>query len=193
MNRSRVIITVLFLVMCLMHFQAHAENVLINSGFEGGDFPFEGWVDWSGSESNVPEDGVAGFPVPTELAHQDAKAMGKILYGTGDRWGGISQEVEIRGPGMFRASGWIMSQAGDDGLKGGAKAYIEVKCVDGYDAELKKVKSSSVSRPTMWNKVTLRGIIPEETQKIIYSFVVTGNTRSSGKVLFDDAVLDIQR
>lgn len=169
----------------------YAGNVLTNSSFEEGEFPAAAWADWSGSASEDPNDGIAGFPAPLGMSHSGKHAVGKILYGSGERWGGFSQTVDVIGGGMFNASGWVMNRKTDVALGKGAKAFIEVKFLNEDEEEIKKSKSASITRPTDWAKLTVRGLIPARAKKAVFSFVVTGPKGSRGKVFFDDAALDI--
>lgn len=171
-----------------------AGNLLKNPSLEDGDFPPTGWVDWSGSESQNPDqDGIAGFPPPKKLSHSGYKSAGKILYGTGMRWGGISQTVDIKGGGKFQASGWVMNKKGDVALGKGAEAFIEVKFLDSDENEIKKVKSNTITQPTKWIKLSMSGVAPRRAKQAVFSFVVTGPKGSKGKIYFDDASLEISR
>lgn len=169
----------------------HAGNVLTNSSFEEGEFPPADWADWSGSASEDPNNGIAGFPAPEGMSHSGKRAVGKILYGTGERWGGFSQTVGVMGARMFNASGWVMNRKTDVALGKGAKAFIEVKFLNDDEEEIKKSKSASITRATDWTKLTVRGLVPARTKKAIFSLVLTGPKGSRGKVFFDDAALDI--
>jgi len=168
-------------------------DVLKNGGFEQGDFPPTDWSDWSGNEFEDPNNGVAGFPTPKEAAHRGNKAVGKILYGSGKRWGGFSQTVEIPGGGRFNASGWVMNSKNDVALGRGGKVFVEVKFLNGDEEEIKKVKSNTITRPTKWTKLSANGLVPRHARKVILSFVFTGEKSSRGKVIFDDAQLNIER
>ncbi len=168
-------------------------DVLKNGGFEQGDFPPAEWSDWSGNEYDDPNNGIAGFPTPKESARAGDKAVGKILYGTGKRWGGISQTVGIEGGGRFDASGWVMNNKNDVALGRGAKVFIEVKFLDGNEEELKLVKSNAVTRPTNWTRLTANGLVPQNARKAVFSFVFIGEKGSRGKAIFDDAKLIIER
>ncbi|MBL7070612.1 MAG: hypothetical protein ISS26_00360 [Candidatus Omnitrophica bacterium] len=190
-NNFFLVIGILGLCLLLGH-NSYAANLLKNPGFEQGKFPPEEWSDWSGSGDENPNNGIAGFPTPVELAHSGDKAVGKIFYGTGERWGGYSQTIDITSTGTFIASGWVMNRKTDVALGNGAKVFIEVKFLDESEAEIRKTKSSSITRPTEWTKLTARGIIPGQTRKAVLSFVVLGGKKARGKVLFDDAVLEIK-
>lgn len=168
-----------------------ALNLLKNSSFEDGDFPPNDWADWSGSELENPNDGVAGFPTPEGVSHTGRRAVGKILYGSGSRWGGFSQTVDVTGGRMFNASGWVMTRSTDVALGRGAKAFIEVKFLDESENEIRKVRSAGVTRPSNWTRLTVRGLIPGKAKKAIFNFVLIGPRGSTGKVFFDDAALDI--
>ena len=190
----KIILCVFFILPLITFFSidnSYALNLLVNPGFEQGDFPPTSWNDWSGSGSEDPNDGIAGFPVPQELSHSGIKAVGKVLYGTGERWGGFSQTVNLKGPGHLNASAWVMNKKNDVALGGGAKAFIEVKFLDAADLEIRKVKSNSIRSSTRWTKLSLRGMIPSKTEKVIFSFVVTGAKGSRGKVFLDDALLTV--
>jgi len=170
-----------------------AANILTNSGFEEGDFPPTGWSDWSGSESGEPKDGVAGFPAPKEMVRAGAKCIGKIFYGGGERWGGFSQTVDVAsGTGRaFEASGWVLNKKNDVQLTNGAKVYLEVKFLDASEKEIKVAKSSSITQPTNWIKLSVRGLVPKDAKKAVFSVVLTGSDKSKGKILFDEASLNI--
>ena len=186
---KKIIFCIFFAIAAIMLSTAqdcHAANLLANPGFEQGDFPPKSWDDWSGSESDNPATaGIAGFPAPRELSHSGSKAVGKILYGTGERWGGFSQTVGVTGGRLFKASGWVMNNKNDVALGKGAKAFIEVKFLDDSENEVKKAKSSSITRSTV------KGLVPGRAKKAIFSFVLVGPKGSRGKVLFDDASLTI--
>lgn len=169
----------------------YAANILTNPGFEEGDFPPTGWADWSGSGSGEPKDGVAGFPAPREMAHNGSKCVGKILYGGGERWGGFSQTVDVAPGKAFEASGWVLNKKNDVQLTNGAKVYIEVKFLDAGEKEIKVSKSNSITQPTDWTKLNVRGLVPKDATKAVFSIVLIGNNRSKGKILFDDASLNI--
>ena len=172
---------------------SYAVNLLENPGFEMGDFPPENWSDWSGSESDrVENDGIAGFPGDRSHAHLGNRSGGKILYGSGERWGGFSQTIDIAGGGAFKASGWVMNNKNDGAMGKGAKAYIEIKFLDESKFEIKVVKSSTVRRPARWTKLYLNGVIPSKSRQVIFSFVLIGAKSSRGKVLFDDASFDVR-
>ena len=171
----------------------HCGDMLKNGGFEQGNFPPEEWSDWSGNEYEDPNNGVAGFPTPKELSRTGNKAVGKILYGTGKRWGGFSQTVEVSGGGRFNASGYVMNNKNDVALGRGAKVFLEVKFLSGDEEEIKKVKSANVTRPTDWKKLSANGLVPHNARQAVYSFVFTGEKSSRGKVIFDDAKLVIDR
>ena len=192
---KKIIFCIFFAIAAIMLSTAqdcHAANLLANPGFEQGDFPPKSWDDWSGSESDNPATaGIAGFPAPRELSHSGSKAVGKILYGTGERWGGFSQTVGVTGGRLFKASGWVMNNKNDVALGKGAKAFIEVKFLDDSENEVKKAKSSSITRSTDWNRLSVKGLVPGRAKKAIFSFVLTGHKGSRGKVFFDDASLTI--
>lgn len=168
-----------------------AANILTNPGFEEGNFPPTGWSDWSGSESGEPKDGVAGFPAPKEMTYAGAKCVGKILYGSGDRWGGFSQTIDVTPGKAFEASGWVLNKKNDVALTNGAKVYLEVKFLGASEKEIKVAKSNSITQPTNWTKLNVRGLVPKDAKKAIFSVVLTGNKRSTGKILFDEASLNI--
>ncbi|MDP3789070.1 MAG: carbohydrate binding domain-containing protein, partial [Candidatus Omnitrophota bacterium] len=168
-----------------------AANILTNSGFDEGDFPPAGWSDWSGSGSGEPADGVAGFPAPQEMAYSGDKCIGKIFYGAGDRWGGFSQTVDVIPGNSFEASGWVMNKQNDVPLRNGAKVYIEVKFLGQGEKELKVAKSNSITQPTKWTKLSVRGLVPSGAKKAVFSIVLTGTKKSTGKILFDEASLNI--
>lgn len=168
-----------------------AANILTNPGFEEGDFPPTGWADWSGSGSGEPVDGVAGFPAPKEMAYAGSKCIGKILYGAGDRWGGFSQTVDVIPGKAFEASGWVLNKKNDGPLKDGAKVYIEVKFLGNGGKEIKEAKSNSITQPTDWTELTARGLVPSDAKKAVFSIVMTGTKKSTGKILFDEASLNI--
>ena len=168
-----------------------AANILTNAGFEEGNFPPTGWSDWSGSESGEPKDGVAGFPAPKEMTYAGTKCVGKILYGSGERWGGFSQTVDVTPGKAFEASGWVLNRKNDVALTNGAKVYLEVKFLGASEKEIKVAKSNSITQPTNWTKLNVRGLVPKDAKKAIFSVVLTGNKRSTGKILFDEASLNI--
>lgn len=168
-----------------------AVNVLANSGFEEGNFPPTCWSDWSGSGSLEPADGVAGFPAPQEMAHSGSKCIGKVFYGTGDRWGGFSQTVDIVPGSSFEASGWVLNRQNDVPLRNSAKAYIEVKFLGQGEKELKVAKSNSITQPANWTKLSVRGLVPSGAKKAVFSIVMTGTKKSTGKILFDEASFNI--
>ena len=171
----------------------YAINLLADPSFEEGDFPLDNWGDWSGAESGNPgTDGVAGFPTPREVSHSGNKGVGKILYGTGERWGGFSQTVNVTDGKIFNASGWVKNSKNDGALGRGARAYIEVKFLDKAESEIKKVKSGSIRGSTNWTKLSAKGTIPGKAKKAIFSFVLVGPAGSHGKVLFDDASLNVR-
>lgn len=170
---------------------SRAGNILVNADFEEGDFPPTGWSDWSGSGSGEPIDGVAGFPAPKEMTRSGAKCVGKILYGSGDRWGGFSQTVDVAPGKAFEASGWVLNKQNDVALRNGAKVYIEVKFTGPGDKELKAAKSNSITQPADWAKLSTRGLVPSNAKKAVFSIVLTGTKKSTGKILFDDASLSI--
>ncbi len=170
-----------------------AVNILTNYGFEEGDFPPTGWSDWSGSGSEEPTDGVAGFPAPQEMTYSGSKCIGKILYGAGDRWGGFSQTVDIVPGNSFEASGWVLNKKNDVPLRDGAKVYIEVKFLGQGEKELKVAKSNSITQPANWTKLSVRGLVPSDAKKAVFSIVLTGTKKSTGKILFDEASLNIGR
>ena len=182
------------LAVSLLFFAApplYAANILPNPGFEEGNFPPTGWSDWSGSGSGEPKDGVAGFPAPKEMTHTGAKCVGKIFYGNGDRWGGFSQTVDVASGTAFEASGWVLNKKNDVPLTNGAKVYLEVKFLDSGDKEIKVAKSNSITQPTDWIKLNVRGLVPKNAVKASFSVVLTGGNKSTGKILFDDASLNI--
>ncbi len=192
MKKNSLYISLIMLAIVFSAAQlCYAANLLTNPGFEEGNFPPTDWDDWSGSGSENPNDGVAGFPAPPESKHSGSKAVGKILYGTGERWGGLSQTVGVIDGRRFKASGWVKNNKNDGALGKGAKAYIEVKFLYRNKVELKKAKSFNVSKATDWTKLTVRGHVPGKAEKAVFSFVLVGSKGSRGKVLFDDAVLDI--
>lgn len=170
---------------------SRAANILSNPGFEEGDFPPRDWSDWSGSGSGKPADGVAGFSAPQKMAYSGSKCIGKILYGTGDRWGGFSQTVNITSGKTFEASGWVLNKRNDVPLRNGAKVYIEVKFIDSGEKELKAAKSNNITQSADWTKLSVRGIVPSNARKAIFSIVFTGTKKSTGKILFDGASLNI--
>lgn len=167
-------------------------NLLQNPGFEEGDFPPAGWSDWSGSETGVPEDGVAGFPVDKQNARTGNKAAGKIFYGRKARWGGFSQTVSCKGGGYFSASGYVRNKQGDVAL-GGGQAFVELKFLDETGLELKKIASSLIKGPCSWKQLTVSGSAPYRAKSVVFSFVVTGGAGAHGKVFFDDAFLSINQ
>lgn len=171
--------------------ESYAANILTNPGFEEGDFPPTDWSDWSGSASGEPKDGVAGFPAPKEMAYAGSKCIGKIFYGEGERWGGISQTVSVTPGKAFEASGWVLNKRNDVPLRNGAKVFIEVKFLDGAEKEIKIVKSSSITEPADWTKLTARGLVPRDAVKAVFSLVLTGEQKSTGKILFDEPSLSI--
>lgn len=171
--------------------ESYAANVLTNAGFETGDFPPADWADWSGSASNDPKDGVAGFPASKEMAYAGLKCVGKIFYGEGERWGGISQTADVTPARAFEASGWVLNKRNDVPLKNDAKVYIEVKFLDAAEKEVKIAKSNSITQPTNWTKLTVRGLVPRNAKKAVFSFVLTGGKKSTGKVLLDEPSLNI--
>ena len=193
MKKNSLYISLIMLAIVFSAAQlCYGANLLTNPGFEKGDFPPDNWDDWSGAESENPEtDGVAGFPTPRKLSRSGNKGTGKILYGTGERWGGFSQTVNVTDGKIFNASGWVKNNKNDGALGRGARAYIEVKFLDEAESEIKKVKSGSIRGSTNWTKLSVKGAIPRKTKKAVFSFVLVGPKGSRGKVLFDDAVLDI--
>ena len=84
-----------------------------------------------------------------------------------------------------------MNNKNDVALGKGAKAFIEVKFLDDSENEVKKVKSSSITRSTDWNRLSVNGLVPGRAKKAIFSFVLVGHKGSRGKVFFDDASLTI--
>ncbi len=184
----------LFLAALLMFCAApkgHAANILTNPGFEEGNFPPTDWSDWSGSASGDPKDGVAGFPAPKEMVYAGSKCIGKIFYGKGERWGGISQTISVTPGKAFEASGWVLNKKNDVPLRNGARVYIEVKFLAGAEKEVKVVKSNSITEPTDWTKLTARGLVPRDATKAVFSLVLTGGNKSTGKILFDEPSLNI--
>ena len=171
--------------------ELYAANILTNPGFEEGNFPPRDWSDWSGSASGDPKDGVAGFPAPKEMVYAGSKCIGKIFYGEGERWGGVSQTVNVAPGKAFEASGWVLNKSNDVALRDGAKVYIEVKFLDAAEKEVKIVKSNSITQPTDWTKLTARGLVPRDAVKAVYSVVLTGGNKSTGKILFDEPSLNI--
>lgn len=169
----------------------YAENLLKNAGFEESDFPPAEWADWSGSGSNKPDDGVAGFLAGKEAAHSGDKCAAKILYGYGERWGGYSQTADIPQAGMLNASAWVMNKRTDVALSKGAHAYLEIKFVDDGNVEIKKIKSPAIRNPAAWTKLSARSLIPAKARKAIFSFVLIGPKGAGGKVFFDDAYLSV--
>lgn len=191
MSRNILIIALSILLLSCAAPESYAANVLLNAGFESGNFPPSDWADWSGSSSGDPKDGVAGFPAPKEMAYAGSKCVGKIFYGEGERWGGISQTVDVLPAKAFEASGWVLNKSNDVPLKNGAKVFIEVKFLDSAEKEIKIVKSNSITEPTNWIKIAIRGLIPKSAQKAVFSFVIIGSNKSTGKVLFDEPSLNI--
>src|SRR3990167_2769357 len=184
----------IFIAVLLFSFatpESYAANILTNPGFEEGNFPPRDWSDWSGSASGDPKDGVAGFPAPREMVYAGSKCIGKIFYGEGERWGGISQTVNVTPGKAFEASGWVLNKTNDVPLKDGAKVYIEVKFLDAAEKEVKIAKSSSITQPTDWTKLTVRGLVPRDAVKAVFSIVLTGDKKSTGKILFDEPNLNI--
>ncbi|MDD5680860.1 MAG: hypothetical protein PHI59_06445 [Candidatus Omnitrophica bacterium] len=171
----------------------YAANILTNPGFEEGEFPPTGWSDWSGSASGEPKDGIAGFPVPKEMARNGAKCVGKILYGGGERWGGFSQTVDVTPGKAFDANGWVLNKKNDGPLTNGAKVYLEVKFLDGGENEIKIAKSNRITQPTNWTKLNVKGLVPKNAVKAVYSIVLIGGKKANGKILFDDASLNISQ
>ena len=157
------------------------------------DFPPANWSDWSGSETESYNDGVAGFAVPKEDARSGDKAAGKIFYGSKARWGGVSQNVSCSGGGMFTASGWVRNKRGDVALGGGGKVFLEVKFTDDNGEELKKVKTLPVKGPCSWKKLSISGTAPHRARSAVFSFVIKGGSGAHGKVFLDDAFLDIKQ
>jgi len=195
MKKMIFCVSLIALTMTLFAVQnCHAANLLMNPGFEKGDFPPDNWDDWSGSESDNPErNGVAGFPAPAKQSHSGNKGVGKILYGSGKRWGGFSQTFDITGGRRFAASGWVKNNKNDGAMRKGTTAHIEVKFLDGNDDEIKIVKSNSIRQSTRWIKLSARGVIPGNAEKAVFSFVLLGRKGSVGKVLFDDAAFEIDK
>lgn len=191
MKRLLCVVLITLFATLIMVKLSSAANILTNASFEDGDFPPADWADWSGSESQKPDDGVAGFPVPKELSRSGNKAVGKILYGTGKRWGGFSQTVGVSYTRMFSASGWVMNRASDVALGRGTKVFIEVKFLGENEEEIRKTSSSRFTRPAGWTKLNVKGIIPQKAKKAVFSFVVIGEKGSTGKVIFDDAELNL--
>ncbi|MBU4376875.1 MAG: hypothetical protein KKD29_05275 [Candidatus Omnitrophica bacterium] len=191
MARNILCIFITALLLSCVTPESYAANILLNAGFEAGDFPPADWADWSGSASDDPKDGVAGFPAPKEMAYEGSKCVGKIFYGEGERWGGISQTVDVTPSKAFEASGWVLNKRNDVPLKNDAKAYIEVKFLDALENEVKIAKSNSITQSTNWTKLVVRGLVPRDAKKAVFSFVITGGKKSTGKVLFDEPSLNI--
>ena len=194
--KKRIFYTLLIVAIIILSTvqYCHAANLLLNPGFEKGDFPPNNWDDWSGSDSENPKtDGVAGFLTPGELSHSGNRGVGKILYGTGERWEGFSQTVDITGGRMFNASGWVKNNKNDVALGRGASAYIEVKFLDESENEIKKATSGKVRNSTDWIRLSAKGVVPSRAKKAIFSLVLVGSKGSRGKVFFDDASLSVGR
>lgn len=43
-----------------------------------------------------------------------------------------------------------------------------------------------------WTKLSISGVAPRRAKQAVFSFVIIGPKRSRGKVLFDDASLEIK-
>ena len=84
-----------------------------------------------------------------------------------------------------------MNKKSDVALGDGADAFIEVKFLDSSAIEIKKVKSNSITQPAEWTELSISGGIPRRAEQVVFSFVVIGPEGSRGKVLFDDASLEI--
>ena len=125
------------------------------------------------------------------MVYAGSKCIGKIFYGEGERWGGVSQTVNVAPGKAFEASGWVLNKSNDVALRDGAKVYIEVKFLDAAEKEVKIVKSNSITQPTDWTKLTARGLVPRDAVKAVYSVVLTGGNKSTGKILFDEPSLNI--
>lgn len=166
-------------------------NLLQNPGFEALGWPPANWSEWQGSASGNPADGVAGY-ISTSAAHTGSQSAVRELYGSGIRWGGYSQDVDIDPGVSVTASGYLMSPSSDNPLKIGAEAYIELKFFDASYNELAVYKSDPLKGASSWVEHSIIQEAPAGTAKARFSFVLyTGRRNSSGKVYFDDAAIEI--
>ncbi len=59
------------------------------------------------------------------------------------------------------------------------------------EKELKVAKSNSITQSANWTKLSVRGIVPSGVKKAVFSIVLTGTKKSTGKIFFDEASLNI--
>ncbi len=167
------------------------QNELLNGGFEESGWPPVNWSQWGGSASGEPADGCYGY-IDTAEAHSGSQSAVRGLFGSGVRWGGYTQDVAIGGWDLVTASCWLMSSSSDDPLANGAKAYIEVKFLDGSDAEIGYYRSAPLQSASPWTEHTVRRCAPKNAAKARLSLVLFAEEEgSSGKVYFDDASIKI--
>lgn len=167
-------------------------NVLQNPGFEALGWPPANWSEWSGAASGNPADGAYGY-IEAKVVHSGLQSAARGLYGSGIRWGGYSQDAQVRERESVTASGWLMSPA-KIALKNGAAAYIELKFLDGSNKELAVYKSGQLTSASSWVKRAITKTAPTGTQIARFSFVLYGgSTKAAGLVYFDDAALEVDR
>ncbi len=172
---------------------AALNNILQNPGFENSGWPPANWSEWQGSASGKSTDGVAGY-ISDTVFHAGSQSVGRKLYGSGIRWGGYSQDVDVRPGETVTVSGWLMSPSSDGPLRSGAEAYIELKFLDGGGNQVAVYKSASLKTVSPWIKYTITKITPASAVKARFSFVLyASRSTSSGKVYFDDGALEVDR
>jgi hypothetical protein len=166
-----------------------AENLLQNPSFEDSGWRPDYWSEWSGSAYRLPWNGAAGYLTPHQL-HIGGKSAARKLYGADIRWGGYSQDVDIVGGSLVKASGWMLSLASDDPLANSTEAYIELKFFDADYEELAVYKSTSLTGASPWVQHTIIETAPSGAAKARFSFVMLAlGDDSTGTVYFDDAAI----
>lgn len=174
--------------MSVLACNAEAANLLGDPGFEAG-WPPVLWYGWGGPAGGS----VPGFSAPPGSAHSGTRAVGKVLSGTGDRWGGYSQSVTIKEGDVITASGWLMSPSSGDNppLNNGAKAFIKLEFLNSSNNQLAGYESTSITSAKPWVKRVVTATAPAGAVKATFSFILTGTAASTGSVFFDDALLEV--
>lgn len=189
------IVSVIFACMTLLASLTYAEtaNLLKDSGFEDSSWPLPSapWTDWGSGEQG----GVAGFQAPDGIQHFGNKSAGKMLYGTGIRWGGYSQSVAIKEGDTITASGWLMSTSsgGYTPLSDGAEAFIKLEFFDNLDNSLASCESAPITSASPWVKHAITYSAPPGAVKATFGFILIGEDASTGTAFFDDAFLGVSK
>jgi len=162
-------------------------NILENPDFEDSLWPPISWSEWNGADT--PNSGAYGYLTDTE-SHAGVYSVVRGLYGSGIRWGGYSQEVTVSPGESVISSGWLMSLTGENALRDGAEAYIELIFLDDSSNELAKYNSKSLTGASYWVKHQIIQSAPQDATRARLNFVLVANqSAASGEVYFDDALL----